>query len=89
MSSDEVKEFVEETLRASNPNATSEQGAAGSMGVSSERVGTDGRTDGFKDTRETEVDSGLPEQAPGNAEENPVGIPPKAATTEREPRPGG
>lgn len=80
-------------LLESNPNSNGPQGAAGGMGVSSERVGHTGPgqvgTDGLKDTSERERDSDEetpPEQSPGNPEENPVGIPPKAGYSSKDPR---
>jgi hypothetical protein len=93
---DEPKDLEEPTdeldLRGSNPNSNGPQGAAGGMGVSSERVGHTGPgqfgTDGLKDvSEEREPDEETPpEQSPGNPEENPVGIPPKAGYPSRDPR---
>jgi len=45
--------------------------------------------DGVRDSSEVERDPDeetLPEQAPGNPEENPVGIPPKAGYSSKDPR---
>lgn len=67
----------------------------GEMGVSSERVGPTGpgqtATDGLRDVSEHERDPDeetLPEQSPGNPEENPDGIPPKADYPDKDPRSG-
>ena len=88
MSADEHEE-----LRASSPNSAGPQTAAGGMGVSSERVGHTGPgqvgTDGQKDTapkRRDPDEETPPEQSPGNPEENPVGIPPKAGYPSLDPR---
>jgi hypothetical protein len=74
----------EEELRASQPNATGSDRAAGGMGVSSERTGPTGpgqdATDGTRDTTAQERDPGAdvpPEQAPGQVEPHPEGLPPK------------
>ena len=65
----------------------------GEMGVSSERVGPTGpgqtATDGLRDVSEHEREPDeetLPEQSPGNPEENPDGIPPKAGYPDKDPR---
>ena len=45
--------------------------------------------DGVRDSSEVERDPDEetpPEQAPGNPEENPVGIPPKAGYSSKDPR---
>jgi hypothetical protein len=45
--------------------------------------------DGVRDTSERERDPDEdtpPEQSPGNPEENPVGIPPKAGYSSKDPR---
>lgn len=88
MSADEHEE-----LRASSPNSAGPQTAAGGMGVSSERVGHAGpgqeATDGQRDVSPHERDPDEetpPEQSPGNPEENPVGIPPKAGYPSKDPR---
>lgn len=67
----------DDIVRASNPNAAGPQGAAGGMGVSSERTGPTGpgqhSTDGVRDVRPEERGSDAdvpPEQAPGNEEQN-------------------
>ena len=81
-------------LRESQPNAAGPQGAAGGMGVSSERVGPTGPgqegTDGMRDTSVDRPpdDDAPPEQRPGNPEENPVGIEPKAGYSSKDPRSG-
>lgn len=67
----------------SDPNAGSRHRLAGGMGVSSERVGHAGDesavTHGVKTTNPPPLpEDPPPEEAPGNPEENPVGIPPKA-----------
>jgi len=83
----------DELLRQSNPNANGPDRAAGGMGVSSEREGHTGpgqhATDGTRDT--TPIDEPPdaetpPEQQPGNVEENPDGIPPKAGYPSLDPR---
>ncbi len=71
-------------IRESTPNAGGPDGAAGGMGVSSERVGPTGPgqegTDGVRSTHHHEPAGDTPpEQHPGGFEEKPVGIPPKAA----------
>jgi hypothetical protein len=85
----------DEIVRESNPNANGPDGAAGEMGVSSERTGPTGpgqhATDGTRPTAPPEDEPGAeaeepPEQHPGNPEENPVGIPPKAGYPSRDPR---
>ncbi|MDN5896323.1 MAG: hypothetical protein L0H93_20165, partial [Nocardioides sp.] len=68
--------------RESNPNGAGPDRLAGGMGVSSEREGVTGPgqsgTDGERETHEPEPEGeSPPEQAPGNEETNPVGIPPK------------
>ena len=66
--------------------------AAGDMGVSSEREGHAGPgqkgTDGVRDvtTERPDTDDAPPEQRPGNDEENPEGIPPKAGYSKADPR---
>ena len=63
------------------------------MGVSSERVGPTGPgqsgTDGVRDVspheREPDEET-FPEQAPGNPEDNPEGIEPKAGYSSKDPR---
>jgi hypothetical protein len=80
-------------LRDSNPNAGGPDGAAGGMGVSSERTGPAGpgqhATDGVRDVtpaeRSTDEDT-PPEQRPGNPEENPEGLPPKSGYSSVDPR---
>ena len=71
--------------RTTNPNSSGKHGLAGSMGVSSERVGPTGpsgtwATDGIRPTSPPPLPDvpEAPEERPGNPEENPVGIPPKA-----------
>jgi hypothetical protein len=88
-----MSEHENEELRASSPNAGGPQGAAGGMGVSSERVGptgpgqvgTDGQRDVSPHERDPEEET-LPEQSVGNPEENPTGIPPKAGYPSKDPR---
>jgi hypothetical protein len=83
----------ETALRASTPNANGPDGAAGDMGVSSERVGPTGpgqvSTDGLRDTspqaRPEDADV-APEQAPGHPETNPDGLTPKAGYSSKDPR---
>ena len=80
----------------STPNANGPEGAAGDMGVSSERVGPTGggkeSTDGQKDTTEpahTDQAGDLvgsdAEFDPGD-EDNPEGIDPKAGYPSHDPR---
>lgn len=65
---------------------------SGSMGVSSEREGPTGPgqtgTDGVRDVTEDrpDADDAPPEQRPGNDEENPEGIEPKAGYSKADPR---
>ena len=83
-------------LRDSNPNAGGPAGAAGEMGVSSERVGPPGReeesTDGQKDTTEpTHTDHagdlvGSDAEFEPGEEDNPEGIDPKAGYPSHDPR---
>lgn len=86
-------EEVAEALRGSTPNSSGPAGASGDMGVSSERVGHAGpgqeATDGLRDVapHERPADADVPpEQAPGNPEDNPVGLPPKAGYSSKDPR---
>ncbi|RYP86901.1 hypothetical protein EKO23_07990 [Nocardioides guangzhouensis] len=78
-------------LRESQPNAGGPHGAAGGMGVSSERVGPTGPgqegTDGLRDTSVDRPpdDDAPPEQRAGNPEDNPTGIPPLRARDGAEP----
>ena len=65
----------------------------GEMGVSSERVGPTGpgqhATEGVRDVAPHEREPGEdtpPEQAPGNPEDNPDGLPPKAGYSSKDPR---
>ena len=83
----------DEIVRDSNPNAAGPEGAAGDMGVSSERVGPTGpgqvSTDGTRDVTPPEVDAEPttpPEQRPGNPEDNPEGLRPKAGYSSTDPR---
>jgi hypothetical protein len=82
-------------IRDSNPNANGPDGAAGGMGVSSERTGHAGpgqhATDGVRDVtpadRSDEYDEDTPpEQRPGNPEDNPEGLPPKSGYSSVDPR---
>ena len=77
----------------STPNSGGPDGAAGGMGVSSERVGPTGPgqvgTDGLRDVSEQERDPDEdvpPEQAAGGPEDNPGGIPPKSGYSSQDPR---
>ena len=83
----------DEDLQSSTPNSSGPSGAAGEMGVSSERVGHAGpgqeATDGLRDVSEHERgvgDDTPPEQAPGGPEDNPEGIAPKAGYSSKDPR---
>jgi hypothetical protein len=79
-------------LRDSTPNSGGPDGAAGGMGVSSERVGHAGpgqqRTDGVLDTSVVTDDDedAPPERSPGGPEDNPVGLEPKAGYPSLDPR---
>ena len=82
-------------IRDSNPNANGPDGAAGGMGVSSERTGPTGpgqvSTDGVRPTERLDPagDPDLdtpPEQSTGNPESNPDGLPPKAGYSSKDPR---
>jgi hypothetical protein len=71
----------------------SDQDTSGEMGVSSEIEGPTGPgqhgTTGVRDVSPVERDDDEevpPEQAPGAPEENPVGIPPKAGYSSKDPR---
>ena len=76
------------------PNANGPEGAAGDMGVSSERVGHAGpgqeATDGMRDTtpqeRRPHDDDLPPEQSAGGVEDNPDGLVPKSGYARRDPR---
>lgn len=86
-----VDEDLAEPLRASNPNANGPDAAAGSMGVSSERVGHAGpaqtSTDGMRDNSLKDPGSDVPaEQSTGGVEENPTGLAPKAGYPSKDPR---
>ncbi|MDI6909948.1 hypothetical protein [Nocardioides sp.] len=84
---------ADEEVQSSTPGSGGPQRAAGGMGVSSERVGHAGpgqeATDGVRDVapheRPADADE-PPEQRPGNPEENPVGLPPKAGYSSKDPR---
>lgn len=85
----------ETEIRDSMPNAGGPDGAAGDMGVSSERTGPTGPgqhgTDGIRDTRPAAPSDDAdtpPEQSTGNPEENPVGLEPKAGYSSKDPRSG-
>ena len=79
-------------LGDSNPHAGGPDKLAGGMGVSSERVGDTGpgqvSTDGTRDTSVDRPDDedAPPEQSPGNAEDNPEGLAPKAGHPALDPR---
>ncbi|MGZ5405497.1 MAG: hypothetical protein ACXWDL_12665 [Nocardioides sp.] len=68
---------------------------SGDMGVSSEREGPTGPgqtgTDGVRDVTAERPDDedAPPEQRPGNEEENPEGLPPKAGYSQADPRSDG
>jgi hypothetical protein len=86
-------ETPETDLRDSMPNANGPDGAAGDMGVSSERVGPAGpgqvSTDGLRDTSPVELPDDAdvaPDRAPGQPEENPQGLTPKAGYSSKDPR---
>lgn len=79
-------------IRDSTPNSNGPDGAAGDMGVSSERVGPTGPgqvgTDGVRDVTPAEPPAEAPpEQSTGGPETNPdPGIPPKAGYPSKDPR---
>ncbi|WP_372729501.1 hypothetical protein, partial [Nocardioides sp.] len=79
-------------IQDSNANANGPEGAAGDLGISSERIGQTGpgqmSTDGVRDTSpvDRDLDDVPPEQAPGGAEENPEGLDPKAGYSSTDPR---
>ena len=86
-------EDLAEVTRGSTPGSSGPAGAAGGMGVSSERVGHAGpgqeATDGLREVAPHESYGGAdspPEQSTGNPEPKPVGLPPKAGYSERDPR---
>lgn len=78
-------------LQASNTSIPLPDPLEGGLGVSSERVGHTGPgqldTSGVKDTAPVPRDPmAPPEQSPGEAELNPVGLPPKAGYPSIDPR---
>ena len=82
-------------IRDSTPNANGPDGAAGGMGVSSERTGPTGpgqhSTDGIRETSQVDNpdepdDETPPEQSTGNPETNPEGLTPKAGYSSKDPR---
>lgn len=82
-----------EEFQSSTPGSSGPERAAGDMGVSSERVGPTGpgqeATDGVRDVAPHELDPSEdvpPEQSPGNPEDNPDGLPPKAGYPSKDPR---
>ena len=77
--------------RASTPNSSGPEGAAGGMGSSSERVGHVGPgqrgTDGLRDTSEAGAPTDAPpEQSAGGEEPQPEGVEPKAGYPRLHPR---
>lgn len=88
-----MSEPHETDIRDSTPNANGPDGAAGEMGVSSERTGPTGPgqygTDGVRPTAREERDPDAdvaPEQSTGNPEANPTGLDPKAGYSSKDPR---
>lgn len=87
-------EELAEVTRGSTPGSSGPAGAAGGMGVSSERVGHAGpgqeATDGLREVAPHETSYGgegaPPEQSRGGHEPKPTGLPPKAGYSERDPR---
>ena len=82
-------------IRDSTPNANGPDGAAGGMGVSSERTGPTGpgqhSTDGIRETSQVDApdvtdDEIPPEQSTGNPETNPEGLTPPAGYSSKDPR---
>jgi hypothetical protein len=83
----------DQELQSSTPGSSGPDRAAGGMGVSSERIGHTGpgqeATDGLRDVAPHErspEEETPPEQAAGNPEDNPEGIPPKAGYPKLDPR---
>jgi hypothetical protein len=88
-------ETPETDIQDSTPNANGPDGAAGDLGVSSERVGHAGpgqvSTDGVRDTTPVELPDDAevaPDRAPGQPEQNPEGLAPKAGYSSKDPRSG-
>ena len=84
---------ADEEVQRSTPGSSGPERATGGMGVSSERVGHAGpgqeATDGLRDVAPHERDASedvAPEQSPGNPEDNPDGLPPKAGYPSKDPR---
>ena len=80
-------------IRDSTPNANGPDGAAGGMGISSERTGPTGpgqdSTDGIRETSQLDPSDEAdtpPEQSTGNPETNPEGLDPKAGYSSKDPR---
>jgi hypothetical protein len=83
-------------LRDSTPNSNGPDGAAGDMGVSSERVGPTGPgqvgTDGVRDTsadpvRDEDEDDAPPEQHVGGGDDvQSEGLPPASGYPSKDPR---
>lgn len=89
----ETSEDRDLDVQDSTPNANSPSGAAGGMGVSSERVGHAGpgqtSTDGVRDTSPAPPPDDaptLPEQSAGGPEPKPEGVEPKAGYPRADPR---
>lgn len=82
----------EHEVQESTPNANGPDGAAGGMGVSSERVGPTGPgqigTDGVRDVTPGEARVDAPsEQSSGGEETNPdPAVPPVAGYSSKDPR---
>jgi hypothetical protein len=95
MSDDATGHEQDTDLRDSTPNANGPDGAAGGMGVSSERVGPTGPgqvgTDGVRDTSAAPVDPDDPDAPPeqhagGGDDVQPEGIAPAAGYPAKDPR---
>ncbi|WP_210441388.1 hypothetical protein [Nocardioides xinjiangensis] len=89
-SSDHHRDVADEE-RASTPNSSGPEGAAGGMGSSSERVGHVGPgqtgTDGLRDNSRLETPADAPpEQSSGGEEPKPEGVEPKAGYPRLDPR---
>ena len=86
-----MTDISDSTPDANGPDGPGDTG--GDMGVSSERVGPTGpgqvSTDGLRDTTPVELPDDAdvaPDRAPGQPEQNPEGLTPKAGYSSTDPR---
>ena len=93
MSEHEPTTDANEEIQSSTPGSGGPDRATGGMGGSSERGGHAGpgqeATDGLRQVDPHESYGGAddpPEQSTGNPESNPVGLPPKAGYSSKDPR---